>query len=133
MAVWVRNNGSVEYVGTSRHGEYEIRAAKDVRFEGDHPKVVYHKDGGSTHCFRFADEGDEVVENHLGVWFRGPLVGYNGFPSVEVRERLHGWNFGKADVALTNVSFPGQIGRAKPDGVGKFDVYLDEGSPGVLE
>lgn len=69
IAVWVSTEtGRAEYVGASQHGNYELKPAADVRWDGDHPKIVYHKDGASTHCFRFAGEADENIENHKGVW-----------------------------------------------------------------
>ena len=99
-----------------------------MRFLGERPKMVYHKDGASTHCFRFGTEKDEAIENHTGEWFLGDLVSYNGFPDG-IRAKLYAHDFGKANIALDD-SFPSQIEKAKPDGV-EFDVHLDEGSPGT--
>lgn len=133
IAVWVRqSSGKAEYVAASQHGNYEVRKAADVRWEegGTHPKMVYHKDGGSTHCFRFADPGDDAVENHRGVWFKGALVSYNGFPTTEVRDQLFAYDFGKATIDFKDATFAGAIGRAKPGEV-TFNTGLDEGSPGT--
>lgn len=128
IAVWVWN-GAPQYVAASQHGKYEIRAAADVRWDGDHPKMVYHKDGLSTHCFRFADPGDDRIENHKGVWFRGGLVSYNGFPAG-IRERLFAHDFGAATIAIRDDTFPGNIDRARP-GTVEFDPNVDFGSPGT--
>lgn len=128
IAVWVFN-GTPQYVGASQHGKYEIRAASSIRWEGEHPKLVYHKDGASTHCFRFADASDERIENHKGVWFRGPLVSYNGFPSTALRDLLFAHDFGKATIAIKDSTFAGNINRAKPQAVA-FDPNVDFGSPG---
>jgi hypothetical protein len=128
IAVWVRNS-KAEYVAVSQHGEYEIKPAADVRWDGEHPKVVYHKDGSSTHCFRFATQGDDAIENHTGAWFRGPLVSYNGFPG-NVRNLLFAHDFGQANIALKDESFPGNLDRARPDGI-TFDTGVDVGSPGT--
>ncbi|KAI1640138.1 necrosis inducing protein [Biscogniauxia mediterranea] len=128
-------------VAVSQHGEYETRDAADVRWDdngGDgggggprHPKVVYHKDGVSTHSFRFAAAADDDVENATGRWFYGPLVSYNGFPSAAVRDRLMAWDFGAANVALKDASYPGQLDRARGDKVdAAFDSNVDDGSPG---
>ncbi|KAF4120412.1 Necrosis inducing protein (NPP1) [Geosmithia morbida] len=127
VAVWVSDN-KVQYVGASQHGNYEVRPASDVLFEGNRPKMVYHKDGASTHCFRFATKDDEEIKNAKGVWFRGDLVSYNGFPSG-IRDKLYAHDFGKANIALKDSSFPNQIEKAKPDNI-KFDINLDESSPG---
>ncbi|CAI4217808.1 unnamed protein product [Parascedosporium putredinis] len=128
IAVWVRN-GKAEYVGASQHGNFEIKAASQVRWDGEHPKLVYHKDGASTHCFRFANAADDAIENHKGVWFRGPLISWNGFPAG-IRDILAAHNFGKANLALKDASFPGTLSKAKPSAV-TFDVNLDVGSPGT--
>lgn len=131
IAVWVSQaTGRAEYVAASQHGNYEVKPAAEVRWDGDHPKLVYHKDGASTHCFRFANAGDDAVENAKGVWFRGALVGYNGFPTTAVRDKLFAYDFGKATIDFKDATFPGAIGRAKPAAV-SFDVNLDVGSPGT--
>lgn len=131
--MWVRTSTQkVEFVAASQHGNYEIKKASDVRFEGERPKMVYHKDGASTHCFRFGSAVDDKIENHKGVWFRGALVGYNGFPNVTLRDKLFGWNFGSASIAIKDGSFAGNLEKARPSeiGSGGFDVNRDEGSPG---
>ncbi|KAK4095735.1 NPP1-domain-containing protein [Parathielavia hyrcaniae] len=131
IAVWVRQStGRAEYVAASQHGDYEIRAAGQVRWDGDHPKMVYHKDGLSTHCFRFANADDDRIENHKGVWFRGALVSYNGFPSAALRNKLFAHDFGSASIDFKDARFAGAITKAKPAGV-TFDVNADVGSPGT--
>ncbi|EGS19453.1 uncharacterized protein CTHT_0049140 [Thermochaetoides thermophila DSM 1495] len=130
IAVWVRQEtGQAEYVGASQHGNYEIRHASSVRWDGTHPKMVYHKDGAGTHCFRFANAADDNIENHKGVWFRGALVSYNGFPSETLREKLFAHDFGAATISIKNSTFPNAITKAKPTAIA-FDVNLDVGSPG---
>ncbi|KAK1830473.1 necrosis inducing protein-domain-containing protein [Podospora conica] len=129
IAVWTAN-GTAQWVAASQHGRYEVRSASAVRWEGEHPKLVYHKDGGSTHCFRFADASDDRVENHRGVWFRGELVGFDGFPSAEVKARLFSADFGKATLALREDTFAGNIVRAKYSGI-PFDENLDYPPPGM--
>lgn len=128
IAVWVKDGEGAQYVAVSQHGGYDIRAASDVRWEGDRPKVVYHKDGVSTHCFRFGNEDDDNIENHLGVWFKGDLVSYNGFPG-DTRDKLFDHDFGKANIAIKDSNFSNRLGNAKPDEI-DFDVNLDDGSPG---
>jgi hypothetical protein len=128
IAVWVRD-GKAEYVGVSQHGEYEIKAASEVRWEGERAKIIYHKDGVSTHCFRFASASDDAIENHTGKWFRGALVGYNGFPSG-IRDTLFGHDFGKATIAIKDGTFQGNIDRSRPSAV-TFDSGRDDGSPGT--
>ncbi|CAM5661386.1 hypothetical protein STENM36S_01623 [Streptomyces tendae] len=54
--VWVKDD-TVRYVSTSNHGSFSVHERSAVRFDGTHPKIVYHKDGISTHCFRPATAG----------------------------------------------------------------------------
>ncbi|KAF3003838.1 hypothetical protein E8E14_003406 [Neopestalotiopsis sp. 37M] len=86
------NSSDVKQVAVSEEFNYMVRVGDLTPFENKtHPKVVYHKNGGSIHSFRFAQPYDDSqgVENDKGVWYRGPLVDYNtGFPSVEVRDKL---------------------------------------------
>jgi hypothetical protein len=51
VVVWVEN-GTARYVSTSAHGRFVVTAAAAVRWDGTHPKVVYHKDGAGSHAFR---------------------------------------------------------------------------------
>jgi hypothetical protein len=128
IAVWVNGNGA-QYVAVSQHGGWEIKPASEVRWDGEHPKAVYHKDGASTHCFRFGNAGDDgSVENHKGQWFRGALVSYNGFPGT-TRDTLFNHDFGKATIGFKDSTFQSHIDKAIPEGV-TFDSGRDEGSPG---
>lgn len=149
IAVWVQD-GQAKYVAASAHGAYQIEKAEDVRWEGTHPNIVYHKDGGLTHAFRFATEGDEPPENHYDTWRRSPLVSYLGFPSG-LRDTPFTHDFGSASIGIKDSSFAGNLERAVPaewtqqcstNGTNapictdikkvliEFDYGLDEGSPG---
>ncbi|KAK4446289.1 necrosis inducing protein-domain-containing protein [Podospora aff. communis PSN243] len=128
VAVWT-NGGSIEYVATSAHGGYTVKSRKDVLFHGDqggaHPLVVYHKDGGFTHAFRFANGKDvERPENHKGVFWRGALVGWEGYPDG-LRDQLveYEWE-GPAAMAITDEKFADEIKKAKPKGL-VFDEERD--------
>ncbi|WNI24695.1 NPP1 family protein [Streptomyces sp. ITFR-16] len=115
VVVWVHDN-KAEYVATSAHGGFKVHKAADVPFDGTHPKVVYHKDGASTHCFRKATAKDEPPENHLGVWHYAPLVGWNGYPEG-LREKLVSADFGKATIGIRDDRFVDQLTKALPEGV----------------
>nr|WP_202425449.1 NPP1 family protein [Streptomyces sp. HUCO-GS316] len=120
VVVWVQNN-QVKYVSTSNHGDFTVHAASSVRFEGTHPKVVYHKDGISTHCFRLANSNDEPPENHKGTWQYPPLIGWNGYPAG-LRDKLSTYDFGSAHFGLRDDSFAANLAEAKPSGI-TFDPY----------
>ena len=80
VMVWINDN-QVKYVSVSQHTGYKVAPASEIRFDGTHPKIVYHKDGISSHCFRFANGNDEPPENATGNWFYPRLVGWNGYPA----------------------------------------------------
>ncbi|MFF7261897.1 NPP1 family protein [Streptomyces sp. NPDC008159] len=120
VAVWVQN-GTAQYVSTSAHGGFSVHPASAVRWDGTHAKIVYHKDGIRTHCFRLAGSGDEPPENHKGTWQYPPLVGWNGYPSG-VREKLVSYDFGSANFGLKDGSFESNLAKAKPSGIA-FDPY----------
>lgn len=101
------------YVCPSAHGNYDCKASSDLRWDGSHPKIVYHKDGGFTHAFRFTTGDDEPPENHKGKWIRSPLVSYNGFPSG-IRDKLFDYDFGKPNIAIKDQSFVSALKKAIP-------------------
>ncbi|SDX03617.1 Necrosis inducing protein (NPP1) [Amycolatopsis xylanica] len=113
--VWVKDNVA-QYVSTSQHGGYAIHTRDNIRWDGTHPKVVYHKDGISTHCFRAANGNDEPPENHYHNWRYPALVGWNGYPSG-LRDKLVNADFGSASFALKDGNFAGQLAKAKPAGI----------------
>ncbi|MBM2620837.1 NPP1 family protein [Actinoplanes sp. LDG1-06] len=125
---WVSQaSNQVEYVSTTQHSSQRTYARSQVRFDGTHPKVVYHKDGASTHFFRLANSNDEPPENHYHDWRYPPLVGWDGFPTIELRDKLTSANFGSATLKTRNGSFESLLNAAKPAGI-PFDPY--EATPG---
>ncbi|MDX6312422.1 MAG: hypothetical protein QOF44_1886 [Streptomyces sp.] len=115
VVVWINNN-QVQYVSVSQHTSYAISAASGVRFDGSHPKIVYHKDGASTHDFRFANTNDEPAENATGNWFYPRLVGWEGYPAG-YRDKLMSANFGDATIKITDGSFNSTLSNSMPSGI----------------
>ncbi|MET8556331.1 NPP1 family protein [Streptomyces sp. NPDC004959] len=120
--VWVHGD-RVAYVSTSQHGGFAVHAADSLPFDGTHAKVVYHKDGISTHCFRAAKNngGDEPPENHKGTWQRPPVVGWDGYPPG-IREKLTSADFGSALLGIRDDTFAAHLEKARPADV-PFDPY----------
>lgn len=114
VVVWVSGD-QVKFVSTSAHGDFTTHPAGDVTFEGTHPRIVYHKDGALTHCFRLANS-DEQPENHKGTWQRPALVGWGNFPAG-IRDKLVTADFGKASLGIKNGAFANNLEKAKPDGI----------------
>ncbi|KAF4985435.1 hypothetical protein FGRMN_11208 [Fusarium graminum] len=116
VVVFTKDNEGAQVVAVSQHSDYVTVASVNARWHEDtHVKVVYNKDGGSTHFFRFANEGDDAIENHKGVWFLGGLVGWNGFPNVGVRDTLVNYNFGSASLAIKDDTFKPNLDKARDD------------------
>lgn len=136
LQVWTRD-GEPQFGCASAHGKYSARLWDDIPKEGTHMKAVYNKDGAiGTHYFRFSmGAGDEPPENHKHVWWKSALISWNGFPSLELREKLVAYDFGAASMAIKDDAFAGNLEgcaqniRDKLPGF-KFDFNLDEGSPG---
>ena len=96
--------------------DYEVVTVDDNSPDGTHAKIVYHKDGVSTHCFRAANSNDEPPENHYGTWQYVDLVGWNGYPAG-IRDKLSGADFGKANFGLKDANFNNLLQKAKPSGI----------------
>ncbi|MBU2667868.1 NPP1 family protein [Actinoplanes bogorensis] len=115
---WVnQSSNQVDYVTTTQHSSQVTYARSRVRFDGTHPKVVYHKDGASTHFFRLANTNDEPPENHYHDWRYPPLVDWNGFPTIELRDKLTAANFGSATLKTRDGSFESLLNASKPTGI----------------
>ena len=115
---WVdQSTDQVEYVSTTQHSSQKTYPRSQVRFDGTHPKVVYHKDGGSTHFFRLANTNDEPPENHYHNWRYPPLVDWSGWPSIALRDRLMTADFGSATIKIGDGSFETLLTAAKPAGI----------------
>lgn len=98
----------------SQHKGYETRKAGEypTSADGKRPIVVYHKDGGSTHCHRFANNDDvQHYENYTGNSFRAKLVGWWGWPS-NFRDLVMGRNWGDAVIAINDANFAANLDKA---------------------
>ncbi|MEV4627275.1 NPP1 family protein [Micromonospora sp. NPDC049523] len=112
---WVNQaSNQVEYVTTTQHSSQRTYPRSQVRFDGSHPKVVYHKDGASTHFFRLANGNDDPPENHYHNWRQPPIVDWNGWPSTQLRDRLMNANFGSASIKIKDGSFEYLLNVSKP-------------------
>jgi lysophospholipase L1-like esterase len=126
IVVWTKD-GRAEWVAASAHGKYSVKKASDVDFWGTHPKIVYHKDGGSTHAFRFSVP-DEEPEDRDRDWHFPDLVSWNGYPSG-VRDKLTGHDWEAATFALKddNDGFRTDLEKAYKDDMSfPFDFYKNE-------
>lgn len=113
VVIWVNQGADqAEYVSVSAHGNYSTYPRAQVGWEGTHAKVIYHKDGVSTHCFRIASM-TEQPENHYGTWQYPDLVSWDNYPPG-IRDTLMNANFGSASFAIKDSAFNYNLGKAKP-------------------
>lgn len=63
--------------------------------------------------------GDELIKNHKNIWFRSPLVSYQGFPKG-LRGRLYAHHFGHATMGTRDANFTMDVTLALPK-----DDFLD--------
>jgi hypothetical protein len=131
VVVWTEGDAA-RYVAASAHGGYDVRAFDDVQQDNGHAKIVYHRDGSSTHAMRFAkDDGtDEPPENDAGVWFYGGLVSYYGFPSNEIRDAMMGNDWGSGKIDFSDARIADALEAAKGGNDIPLDVGVDESVPG---
>lgn len=115
VVVWTNNN-AVQYVSVSQHSGYQVVPASSLTFDGTHPKVVYNKDGVSTHDFRVANTNDEPAENATGNWFYPRLVGWNGYPAG-LRDKLLNADFGDATIKIDDGDFEYALTNSMPSGI----------------
>lgn len=141
IIVWTTDAGtSSSVVGVTRgdHGNWDTRATSDgqLRFAsdstGEHVKMVYHYETwGFSHLWRFSktDGGDEPPENGTGQWVVQPLVSWNGYPSLSVRNALADHDFGSGNFDLKESRFASVLNAAKKDSITPgFDPNVDSGS-----
>lgn len=116
-------------VAPACHGRYKHAANMNmtkVLTQGGHPIAIYHKDGIHTHCFRLADKIDlGHINNHLGMFHRSPLVGWNNWPNETLRDKmLQAWS--KSVGPNLDDEFANTLRKAAGDHVPGFDPDVDE-------
>ncbi|RYP51922.1 hypothetical protein DL768_002890 [Monosporascus sp. mg162] len=112
IIVWALNN-EVAYVSWSAHGDYTTEHHTSVRFEDNHPKIVYHQGGGLTHSFRKAEPDDDAIENILGMWYRALLVSLE-WMAGDVKDKLLNNDWGHAHPDLSDDAFARALDKAMP-------------------
>ncbi|MFI6427826.1 NPP1 family protein [Promicromonospora sp. NPDC050880] len=126
VVVWVKHtcgpqgcttNPRVEYVSVTHHNSSLTWPRSEVLFLGEHPKIVYHKDGVSTHVFRRANSNDDPPENHYRTWRQPPIIDWNHWPSTWLRDRLVNADFGSAAIKIKDWEFEFWLEQMKPAGI----------------
>lgn len=120
--VWTKN-GELTHASYSAHGNVHTKNKSELHFDGgggNTIKVVYHKDGGSTHAFRFAKE-NEQAENDLKRWLtptlvEWPLMKSDREANWRLRFKFNDHNFGQANCPFNDKNFHNEIAKSPPDG-----------------
>lgn len=122
-AVWTRN-GVVTHGTYSSHGNQTTKPASELPFENGHLKIVYHKDGVTTHAFRFA-KSNEYAENPYGSFVTPTIVSWyqmvgDGLSNQDMRWRLNSFDYGSANLPIKDSNFLNNINSGKPAGYPTF-------------
>ncbi|WP_330289298.1 NPP1 family protein [Streptomyces sp. NBC_00576] len=98
---------SPRFLSASRHGGYSTHPINEVpmgRLNGESSynrvEIVYHKDGASTHAFRFAKWGETPVAWGDGGWDHPALVTMENMDKTP-RDQLWNSKWGDANFPLT--------------------------------
>ncbi|WP_326567099.1 NPP1 family protein [Amycolatopsis rhabdoformis] len=115
---WVnQERNQVDFVSVTQHSGFSTYGRDQVLFDGSHPKVVYHKDGPGTHNFRLAGTNDDPPENFYHNWRYPPIVDYNLWPSIDLRNAMINHDWHGLTTHLDDYGFKDLVGRAKPSGI----------------
>jgi Necrosis inducing protein (NPP1) len=120
--VWA-TNGVMTHASFSSHGHVTTKKASELNFDAAYPgsvKIVYHKDGGSTHAMRFA-AANEAAENDLHRWVTPAIVDWRSMQAAGVsnkvlRALLNSHDFGHANCSVNDSNFPIEISKSPPGG-----------------
>ncbi|KAG5980305.1 hypothetical protein E4U55_004170 [Claviceps digitariae] len=134
IVVVVKNGeGFPRLVAASAHDGYITHMPSErhplrTRFQGAHPKIVYHKNGVGTHSFRFATIEDEIVENDKQRWVRGALVEWNAWPSTALRDRMvRAFVNTGTEPKISDVHFAKYLSKAIKHKIPHFNPWQEEG------
>jgi len=116
-AVWT-TNGVVTHGGYSAHGDLINKPVAELPMQYGHLKIVYHKDGASTHAMRFAQSG-ETAENAYGQFVTPSIVSWyelkgDGITNETMRNKLNAFDYGSATIPLRDNNFLTNLNKYKP-------------------
>jgi len=116
-AIWTKN-GVVTHGGYSAHGKLYNAAIGSLSTQNGHLKIVYHKDGVTTHALRFATNG-ETAENAYGSFVTPAITSWmalkgDGLNNAQMRAKLNAFNYGSATIPLKDSNFLSNLNTYKP-------------------
>ena len=122
--VWTTND-KLTHAYVSQHSGGDLEPISKLHFDAWCPecvKVVYHKNGGTTHAMRFAKE-NEKAENDTKYWVKPPIVDWWLMPAA-IQSKLNTHGFGHADCSVCDARFPYAISHETPDGYPSSDEWI---------
>lgn len=122
IIVWTLHH-DIFFVSWSAHGEYTTAHRSGLRWEGNHPKIVYHLGAKGTHSFRRATASDDNVENETGKWHQAPLLSLEMLP-CDLNRKLLNHNWGSAHPDLTRDRFGRALDMAMPSDA-RYNEHFD--------
>lgn len=122
-AIWTVD-GTVTHGSYSAHGNLNTKKASELPFEDSHLKIVYHKDGASTHAMRFA-KSNESAENPYNAFVTPAITSWyelqgDGLSNIEMRNRLNRYDYGSGTIPLKDSQFLDRLNQFKPSGFPTF-------------
>lgn len=122
-AVWTLD-GVITHGSYSAHGDLYTSEAADLAFEDTHLKIVYHKDGWTTHALRFSSE-DEEAENPYGVFVTPQIASWyelhgDDLDNKNMRSLLNSFDYGSASLPITDGRFLSNLNEFKPETYPEF-------------
>ncbi len=122
-AIWT-TNGAVTHGGYSAHGDLINQPISKLQLQNGHLKIVYHKDGLTTHAMRFAG-ANEYAENAYGQFVTPPIISWysmygDGVDNEELRARLNAFDYGSANLPVRDSSFLNKLNIYRPAGYPVF-------------
>jgi len=122
-AVWTKN-GAVTHAGYSAHGDLYNVPAANLPLDNGHVKIIYHKDGVTTHAMRMAS-ATEVAENGYGQFVTPTIVSWyevrgDGLSNEQMRSRLNSYDYGSATIPMRDNNFLNNLNNYRPSGYPAF-------------
>lgn len=122
-AIWT-TDGAVTHGSYSAHGDLYSEAAASLPTQNGHMKIVYHKDGVSTHAMRFAKSG-ETAENAYGTFVTPTIISWatmkgDGISNATLRSNLDTYDYGSATIPMRDDNFLGNLNTYKPNNYPAF-------------
>lgn len=121
VVAWVKRGANKpSYLSASRHGGFSTHPVNEVPMDGSHVEIVYHKDGGGTHAFRFAKWGERPEA--FGKWDTPALVQWDQMDNG-LRTKLAGAKWldddgtEHANLPVKDGNFQSSLAKAKPSGI----------------